>query len=182
MTSFEEGAVSTYVKPMIYFITGGVRSGKSKYAMRFALDLSPHPVYIATARRWDDDFQKRISRHLADRDDRWTTIEEEKQLSKVELEGKVAVVDCVTLWLTNFFVDTKQDIEQSLKEAKHEFDRLAEKKCTLLLISNEIGMGVHAPSKAGREFTDLQGWINQYIAEKADKVIFMISGIPVTIK
>lgn len=99
---------------MIYFITGGERSGKSRYAQKLALTLSDKPVYIATSRVWDSDFEKRVKRHKDERDDRWTSIEEEKYLSKIDLKNKIVVVDCVTLWLTNFYVDTKYNVEESL--------------------------------------------------------------------
>lgn len=167
---------------MIYYITGGERSGKSRYAQELALELSTNPIYIATARNWDGDFQKRIERHQKERDERWISIEEEKHLHKIDLKGKVAVVDCVTLWLTNFYVDTKYNVEESLKQAKEVFDKLIEIDCTIIIISNEIGMGVHAETEIGRKFVELQGWTNQHIASKAHKAILMISGIPVTIK
>jgi adenosylcobinamide kinase/adenosylcobinamide-phosphate guanylyltransferase len=167
---------------MIYFITGGERSGKSRYAQELALKLSDKPIYIATSRVWDKDFEKRVQRHKNERDERWTSIEEEKQLSKVDLKNKVAVIDCVTLWLTNFYVDTKYNVDVSLKEAKAEFEKLSQVDCTLIIISNEIGMGVHAETEVGRKFVELQGWMNQCIASKADKVILMVSGIPLTIK
>jgi adenosylcobinamide kinase/adenosylcobinamide-phosphate guanylyltransferase len=79
------------------------------------------------SRKWDSDFQNRIDRHQKDRDERWTNIEEEKYLSKIDFSGKVALIDCVTLWLTNFFVDHKNDVDLSLEEAK-EFLSLAEQK------------------------------------------------------
>ncbi|HWY97591.1 MAG TPA: bifunctional adenosylcobinamide kinase/adenosylcobinamide-phosphate guanylyltransferase, partial [Bacteroidia bacterium] len=107
---------------------------------------------------------------------------EEKQLSKIELKGRVAVVDCVTLWLTNYYTDTKYNVQESLQLAKDEFDKLTNIDTTLLIISNEIGMGMHADTEIGRKFVELQGWMNQYIAAKADKVVFMVSGIPVSIK
>lgn len=167
---------------MIYFITGGERSGKSKYAQKLALELSKYPVYIATSRLWDKDFKKRVKRHKDERAKKWINIEEEKQLSKIDLKNKVAVIDCITLWLTNYWVDTNYDIEKSLKQAKKEFDILSSIDCTLIIISNELGMGVHAQTEKGRKFVELQGWINQHIAAKADKVVFMVSGIPVQIK
>ena len=166
----------------LIFITGGVRSGKSRYAQELALRLSASPVYVATARKWDEEFQQRIDRHQQDRDERWTSIEEEKHISLLDLRGKVAVVDCVTLWITNFFIDTQNNIDVALEACKKEIDELCRQEATLIIISNEIGMGVHAETEAGRKFADLQGWINQYIAAKAGKVILMISGIPVTIK
>ena len=166
----------------ITFITGGARSGKSRYAQELALRLTPNPVYVATARKWDGDFGERIKRHQEERGERWRSIEEEKHLSRLPLEGKVVVIDCVTLWLTNFFIDSGNDIEACLGTCKKEIDELVKLKAFLIIISNEIGMGVHAETEAGRKFTDLQGWMNQYIAEKATKVILMVSGIPMTIK
>ena len=168
---------------MIYLITGGERSGKSSYAENLAKELSDKPMYVATARKWDDDFQKRIDRHQNDRDERWINIEKEKHLSEIDFSGKVAVVDCVTLWLTNFFVDTKNDISLCLEQAKAEIDVIAnQENTTIIIITNEIGMGLHADTAVGRKFTELQGWMNQYIAATADTVVLMVSGIPVTIK
>ncbi|MFC5045968.1 bifunctional adenosylcobinamide kinase/adenosylcobinamide-phosphate guanylyltransferase [Aquimarina hainanensis] len=167
---------------MLYYITGGERSGKSNYALNLALELSESPYYLATSRVWDQNHQQRIDRHKKERDDRWTSIEEEKKIASVIVEKSVVVIDCVTLWLTNFFVDLDNDVEKALEEAKKEFDRLIAIDATIIIISNEIGMGVHASTKVGRQFTELQGWMNQYIAKKSDKAILMISGIPVTIK
>lgn len=168
---------------MIYLITGGERSGKSSYAQNLALQLSDAPLYVATARKWDSDFQNRIDRHQQERDERWTNIEKEKHLSEIDFTGKVALIDCVTLWLTNFFVDTKNDVSLSLEEAKAEFEKMAQQQNTaLIIVTNEIGMGVHAETHIGRKFTELQGWMNQFLASKADEVVLMVSGIPVTIK
>ena len=166
----------------LYYISGGQRSGKSRYAQDLALQLSPRPVYLATSRAWDDDHRQRIARHVADRDARWTTLEEEKYLSRLDLTGRVVVLDCVTLWLTNFFTDADYDVETALSQAQAEFDKLLTQDCTLLVISNEIGMGLHATTEAGRKFTDMQGWLNQYIAQRADHAIFMVSGLPLTVK
>lgn len=168
---------------MIYLITGGERSGKSTYAQNLALQLSNSPIYVATARKWDDDFQNRIDRHQQERDQRWTNIEKEKYLSEIDFSGKVALIDCVTLWLTNFFVDNQNDVDLSLEEAKKEFlSTINQEKTTLIIVTNEIGMGVHAQTHIGRKFTELQGWMNQFLASKADEVVLMVSGIPVKIK
>ena len=88
---------------MVHYITGGTRSGKSRYAQQLALSLSDNPVYLATARKWDADFEQRIKRHQQDRDGRWQNIEEERYPSKLNLQGRVVVLDFVALWLTNFF-------------------------------------------------------------------------------
>jgi adenosylcobinamide kinase/adenosylcobinamide-phosphate guanylyltransferase len=170
-------------RPGLTFITGGARSGKSRHAQELALQWSSNPVYIATSRKWnDEEFRQRIARHQQERDHRWVLIEEEKYLSQLELGGKVAVIDCVTLWLTNFFIDLKYDVDACLEACKKEIDGLCHQHAALLVISNEIGMGVHAETELGRKFTDLQGWMNQYIAARAETVLLMISGIPVTIK
>jgi len=168
---------------MIYLITGGERSGKSSYAQNLALQLSGSPMYVATARKWDADFQNRIDRHQQERDERWTNIEEEKYLSKIDFTEKVALIDCVTLWLTNFFTDHQYDVQLSLEEAKKEFLSIAsQKNTTLIIVTNEIGMGVHAETHIGRKFTELQGWMNQFLASNADEVVLMVSGIAVKIK
>lgn len=164
------------------FITGGARSGKSRYAQELALQQSSRPVYVATARKWDDEFRQRVRRHQQERDERWTSIEEEKHIGRLPLEGKVVVIDCVTLWLTNFFVDLRQDIDACLEACHREVEELARQDAVFIIISNEIGMGLHADTESGRQFTDLQGWMNQYIAARADTVIFMVSGLPMTIK
>lgn len=167
---------------MIYYITGGQRSGKSRYGQELAKVLSEKPVYLATARHWDGDFEKRIERHQADRDEDWENVEEEKELSKHDFSGKTVLLDCVTLWLTNYFVDKKNDVDACLIQAKNEFDQLTAQDATFIIISNEIGMGTHAHTEVGRKFTDLQGWMNQYIAGKADKAWLMVSGIPMKLK
>lgn len=165
----------------IVYVTGGMRSGKSRYAQDLALSLTNNPVYLATARRWDAEFENRIRIHQHDRDDRWTSIEEEKHFAALPIDNRVVVIDCVTLWLTNFFVDTKNDIEQSLSLIKQEILQLKQRSGVFIIISNEIGMGMHADTEVGRTFTDLQGWTNQYIAQQADEAVFMISGRAVKI-
>ena len=167
---------------MIHYISGGERSGKSSYAQKIAEEISKNPFYLATSRIWDEDFKTRVERHISDRDKRWTTIEEEKNISAVIVDKSTVVVDCVTLWLTNFYVDTKYDVEESLKLAKQEIEKLVEIDATIIIISNEIGMGLHATTESGRKFTELQGWMNQFIAKKADKATFMVSGLPLKLK
>lgn len=166
----------------ITFITGGQRSGKSSFAMQKALELSKKPIYLATSRIWDDDFKNRIERHKSDRSEKWINIEEEKYISKHNLDGKVVVLDCITLWLTNFFSDNNYDIDRSLEEAKQEWDKFISQNFTVYVISNELGMGIHSETEGARKFADLQGWMNQYIAQKASEVILMVSGITVKIK
>lgn len=166
----------------IILVTGGQRSGKSGYAQKRALSLSTNPVYLATSRVWDDEFRERVKRHQRDRGPEWTNIEEEKAIGHHDLRGRVVVIDCVTLWATNFYFDNKGGIALSLEQLKAEFDLLAQQEAYLIFVTNELGMGGVSPDETQRRFTDLQGWLNQYIASKADEVILMVSGIPMKVK
>lgn len=166
----------------IVLITGGQRSGKSKKAEELALSLSPNPVYMATAHIWDEEFRERVRKHQARRGPQWTNIEEETALSQHDMTGRVVVVDCVTLWLTNFFFANNSDVDKSLELAKAEFDRFTEPDATYIFVTNEIGSGGVSENVIQRKFTDLEGWMNQYIASKADEVILMVSGIEVKVK
>lgn len=167
---------------MIIFITGGERSGKSRYAQELALSKTNSPYYLATSKVWDDDFKQRVERHRQERDDRWTSIEEQFELFKVLPENGVVVIDCVTLWLTNYFSKYKGDKDAIMKEAKAEAAKLFDYQGVLIIISNELGMGLHASTKAGRDFVECQGWINQFIAGNAAEAYFMVSGIPLKVK
>ena len=166
----------------IILITGGQRSGKSSKAEELALSLSENPVYMATAHIWDEEFRERVRKHQERRGPQWTNIEEETALSKHDMTGRVVVIDCVTLWLTNFVFANESNTDRSLEQAKAEFDKFTEAEATYIFVTNEIGSGGVSDNAIQRKFTDLQGWMNQYIAQKADEVILMVSGIAVNIK
>ena len=192
----------------IILITGGQRSGKSEKAEALALSLSTNPVYLATAHVWDDEFRERVRRHQERRGPEWTNIEEELYLSRHHLTGRVVVVDCVTLWLTNLLYNAECRTENGefatasegsadfaavansplstlhyiLELAKREFDAFTQHDATYIFVTNEIGLGGVSDNALQRNFTDLQGWMNQYIAQKADEVILMVSGIEMKIK
>lgn len=165
----------------VTLITGGQRSGKSQYAERLALSLSEHPVYVATAHVWDEEFRERVRRHQERRGPEWENMEEERHLGSLPLAGRVAVVDCLTLWATNYFFDM-QNVEEAFAALKEEFDRLAAQDATLIIVTNEIGMGGTSDNRIQRQFTDLLGWLNQYVASRADEVVLMVSGIAVKVK
>lgn len=197
-----------YIRTMkkIILITGGERSGKSRFAEQLALRLSDHPVYLATARIWDEEFNVRVERHRKRRGPQWTNIEEEKLLSRHRLEGRTVVIDCLTLWATNFFFDYRPDpenrqnmlqgttmerqqaeeglrqVEYALQNVKREFLRFTDQDATFIFVTNEIGMGGVSANDVQRRFTDLLGWTNQFVASQADEVYLMVSGIPVKIK
>ena len=165
----------------VILITGGARSGKSRYAEELALKLSANPIYVATAHVWDEEFAERVKKHQERRGPEWTNIEEEKHLSRQDLTGRVAVIDCITLWCTNYFFDL-QEVDTALEALKAEFDKFTANDATYIFVTNEIGMGGVSDNAVQRKFTDLQGWMNQYVASMADEVILMVSGIPVKIK
>lgn len=180
----------------IILVTGGQRSGKSTYAEKISLKLSGNNkcIYMATAKVWDDEFAKRVALHKQRRGEQWINIEEEKFLSKHNVAGKVVLVDCVTLWSTNFFfeISTSSEnessgekgnvVKRSLEAVKDEFDKFTRQDATFVFVTNEIGLSGVSDNKIQRQFTDLLGWLNQYIASKADEVYFMVSGIPIKIK
>lgn len=189
-------------------VTGGQRSGKSTYAEKLVLDMAEaksedgRAVYMATSRIWDEEFARRVQIHKERRGPQWINIEEPKLLGNHNVEGRVVLVDCVTLWSTNFFFDMsgKLDgdtkvtmnaeeaecsvslVEKTLQIIKEEFDRFTQQDAIFVFVTNEIGLGSVSDNKVQRQFTDLLGWLNQYIASKADEVIFMVSGIPMKIK
>jgi len=176
------------MKRKIILITGGQRSGKSVYAEQLALSLSDHPVYLATAHVWDEEFRQRVVRHQERRGAMWANIEEEKELSRHDVTGRVVVIDCITLWCTNYFFDRHADeweqptVDDALKRLQAEFDRFTRQEATFIFVTNEIGSGGVSDNAIQRRFTDLEGWMNQYVAAHADEVVLMVSGIPVKIK
>ena len=189
------------MKKHIILITGGQRSGKSRHAEELALSLSANPVYLATAHVWDEEFRERVRIHQQRRGPQWTNIEEERHLSRHDLTGRVVVIDCVTLWLTNLITPESPEYPEYpenpappenpaspaptatiLAAAEAEFDAFTAREATYIFVTNEIGSGGVSPNALQRRFTDLEGWMNQYIAARADEVILMVSGIAVKIK
>ena len=172
----------------IILITGGQRSGKSQQAERLALSLSQNPIYLATAHIWDEEFRQRVTIHQQRRGPQWTNIEEEKLLSRHDVSGRVVVIDCITLWCTNFFFSREKaeweqpSVDDALECLKKEFDKCTAQNATFIFVTNEIGSGGVSENAIQRRFTDLEGWMNQYVASCADEVILMVSGIPVVIK
>ena len=168
----------------IILVTGGQSSGKSLYAERLALEFSPEPVYVATARV--EGMEERVLRHRARRGPAWITVEEPLRLGQLDFMGRVVLVDCVTLWLTNIFFDlgcdATLDVDTARMAAESEWDRFTSHDAIYIFVTNEIGLGGVAEHVLARSFADLQGRINQYIAARADEVVLVVSGIPVKIK
>lgn len=171
---------------MIYLILGGARSGKSRHAETIAKDLENQGksvIYIATAQAFDDEMAQRIDRHRLDRPSHWTTIETPIKLAdtlSVLAKGSpcVIVVDCLTLWLSNLLCD-----ESDFTAQKSAFLSVLDGyPHDLIFVSNETGMGVVPMGQLTRRFVDESGFLHQAVAGVADRVVFCVAGIPMTIK
>lgn len=171
----------------IIFIIGGARSGKSTYALKEASNIPDDKVYIATAEALDEEMRQKIENHKRQRGVDWVTYEEPLRISEVikEIEGKysVIVIDCLTLWLSNLMIahiDIVQEIE-NLVEALKDPTSITHNSL-LLIVSNEVGMGIVPENEMARKFRDVAGFLNQRIAEIANEVYLMVSGIPLKVK
>ncbi len=176
-------------------VLGGTRSGKSEFAEQMAVDMSDSVTYIATLKAFDDEFARRVNIHRSRRPAKWDTVEEPLNLSQRinELGQKsgIILIDCLTGWLTNIFLDNdafSQSTPQQEKEEyiMHKVEELAgaivNAKADILIVSNEVGMGVVPPYPAGRAFRDVSGKANRLIASKADEVYLVVAGLAVEIK
>lgn len=166
----------------VTLIGGGVRSGKSRYALRRAEERFSGGVFVATGEARDEEMSERIRRHQAERGSFWRTIEEPLSLVDAlkELKAQCVVVDCLTLWLSNIMLAEDRD-------ADIELDRLAAvitppRSGELLLVTNEVGSGIVPENALAREFRDRAGEMNQRIAAAADEVVWMAFGCPLHVK
>ena len=168
----------------IILVTGGARSGKSSYALQLGKTFSKK-AYVATAQALDQEMLERIEKHRKERDASFATVEAPFELTgalrKIPAGFDFVLVDCLTLWLSNLFL---KDQHPSALEQEIEIflNFLPARSFTLALVSNEVGMGVVPDNELGRKFRDWQGKLNQQVAERADEVVLMVSGLPVFVK
>ena len=163
----------------VVLVLGGARSGKS----RFAESLAHQPAnYIATAQAFDDEMRERIAAHKVQRGTKWVTHEEPLDLvatlQKIDDLGNFILVDCLTLWLSNLLLaerDCDAEIEKLVAHLKSATSRI-------VIVSNEVGLGIVPDNKLARAFRDVQGLANQRVAEVALSVVFMVAGLPLTVK
>jgi adenosylcobinamide kinase/adenosylcobinamide-phosphate guanylyltransferase len=168
-----------------HLVLGGARSGKSRYAVEQAAQSGHRVAFLATARALDGDMAARIARHQAERPARWTTLEEPWDLvascRRAAPAHDVILVDCATVWVGNLM--ERGDDDAAVLAAADALARLQrERAVSLLVVSNEVGEGVHPSTALGRRFRDLLGSVNQRLAAAADRVTLMVAGLPVTVK
>jgi len=167
------------------FITGGARSGKSSFALREAAAAGNRKVFLATAESLDEEMADRIARHREERGGDWDTIEEPLQIEQILRDVRVkydaVVVDCLTLWVSNLMQRNHNVAEKTDKLVDTLRDRNGQAG-TVILVSNEVGMGIVPDNELARQFRDNAGMVNQKIAQAADEVYIVASGIPVRIK
>ncbi len=168
-------------------VLGGVRSGKSRESLRLAATLPAgfRGAFLATAHALDADMQARIARHQAERPKGWVTVEEPFDIARAceRLAGRcdVIVLDCLTLWVSNLLL--RGDKEAVILDAADALARyVGLRRLSLVIVSNEVGAGVHPPTDIGLRFRDVLGEVNQRLAAAVDRVTYMMAGIPLVIK
>jgi adenosylcobinamide kinase/adenosylcobinamide-phosphate guanylyltransferase len=168
------------VSEPLTFVLGGARSGKSRYAEGMIAALSPPWAYVATADAGDEEMSARIKAHRERRGADWRTIEAPRHLSAALAAcGPTPVlVDCLTLWLSNLML-ADADIEKEMQVLE---TTLASRTVPTVVVANEVGSGIVPDYPLGRRFRDLQGILNQRIAARADRVVFMVAGLPLAVK
>ena len=165
----------------IILVTGGARSGKSRHAEARVRALPGRPVYIATAEALDHEMTERIARHRARRGSEWIEREEPLDLPQVLIEsdgGGARLVDCLTLWLSNL-LHAERDWPQAITELA---DTLNRQQSPVVLVTNEVGLGIVPENALARTYRDAAGIMNQTIAGVADEVEFVVAGLPMKLK
>jgi len=175
------------VSPRTVLVLGGVRAGKSAFAVARARAIGGRVVFVATAEAGDDEMAARIARHRAERPATWHTVEVPvalpSALTALEDEADVVIADCLTLWASNLL---KKRPELSAVDLQAEVAALetvaTHPRFSLILVSNEVGWGIHPETELGRRFRDALGLVNQAAARAADEVVLMVAGCPLTVK
>lgn len=168
----------------IVLILGGARSGKSRYALQLAEDNFVHRLFLATAEPIDDEMRERICFHKKSRGSRWHCAEEPVKIADIirnpPVKCDVILLDCVTVWLGNILL--KEGDNAVARRCREVLVALRKAKCPVLIVSNEVGMGIVPDTKLGRMFRDIAGRFNTELADIADVVVFVVAGLPVKLK
>lgn len=169
----------------VTLVLGGVRSGKSRYALELARPLQ-RVAFIATARASDGEMQEKIRRHKLERPESWKTIEEPLELARVVEEQAaqfdLLLIDCLTIFAANLLDVAEGDPLNAAARLDRLLDALRASSASVVLVSNEVGSGVVPAYPAGRRYRDLLGEINQRVAAVADNVVLLVAGLPLALK
>lgn len=169
--------------PSLTFVLGGARSGKSGHAERLVMDRPAPWYYIATAQAWDEEMRERIAAHAARRPAGWVTVEAPRDLAGALAAvpgGAPVLVDCLTLWLTNIMLAPEApDVEAACAGLA---EVLGRPRGPWAVVSNEVGLGIVPDNALARRFRDAAGRLNQTVAQRADRVLFMVAGLAMTVK
>ncbi|UVM09473.1 bifunctional adenosylcobinamide kinase/adenosylcobinamide-phosphate guanylyltransferase [Pseudomonas protegens] len=169
---------------MLQLILGGARSGKSRLAEKLAGDSALAVTYIATSQPLDGEMNQRIAHHRERRPAHWGLIEEPLELARVLQEsageGRCLLVDCLTLWLTNLLM--LEDPERLAAEGEALLQCVASLPGEIIFVSNETGMGVVPLGELTRRYVDEAGWLHQALAERCQRVVLTVAGLPLTLK
>lgn len=174
-------------KGKIVFVIGGARSGKSRFALKTAAACTGKKAYIVTAQALDSEMEERVKKHRKERPDYWVTVEEPLNIAPVVKEAitryDVVLVDCLTLWLSNL-VHAEHDVDAEIDKFVNflKNPELRTMNYELFLVSNEVGMGIVPENDLARRFRDMAGTMNQKVAEAANEVYLVTTGIPLKIK
>lgn len=164
------------------FVLGGARSGKSAFAEGVVRKTGLTRHYVATGRAWDDEMRARIARHREDRGEGWQTHEEPlalvEQLTALDAPGNVVLVDCLTLWVTNLMMEERDMATEIRRLAQH----VSTAQAALVIVSNEVGLGIVPENRMARDFRDHAGRLHQAIAAEAAEVYFVAAGLPLKMK
>ena len=168
--------------PPITLVLGGARSGKSSFAEKLVLQSGLMPFYVATGQVWDEEMRDRVDAHVARRGPEWTTVEApdalDDALAQADAPGRAILVDCLTLWVTNLMM---AEAEMDARFAAL-CDQLAAMDVPVVLVSNEVGLGIVPDNAMARAFRDYAGRLHQMMAQQAHKVYFVAAGLPLTMK
>ena len=163
----------------LIFVTGGARSGKSSFALEKAIEIGGDDVtFVATAERSDDEMTDRIARHQLERPQTWRTVEAPREIILSDVKSRVVLIDCLSLLVSNLLLDGLEE-ETILERVR----RILESRTqTLIIVSNEVGMGLVPEYPLGRQFRDVLGRANQLVARASTQAFFLVAGIPLRLK
>ena len=167
-------------------ILGGAKSGKSSFAMDICSSMNREQIFLATAQALDQEMEERITRHQNKRGSDWRTIEEPlkvaKTISSLDSKDTVILLDCLTLWLNNLYMEHGED-QEVINEAIESLARqLTDIRGAVVIVSNEVGMGIVPDNQLSRRYRDTAGFANQCIARLAGKVVAVLAGLPIVLK